>query len=81
MDLVNSEVKFKTDLGDLLATPGVPLRQCFLAVAALAQAQGPVNNTTPKSEWGCANEMTLRLQVPKTHSTNQTNEHPINDWP
>jgi hypothetical protein len=41
----------KTDLGDLLATPVVSLRQCFLAVAALAQAQGPVDNTTPKSEW------------------------------
>ncbi|KAJ5919737.1 hypothetical protein N7454_009572 [Penicillium verhagenii] len=41
----------KTDLGDLQATPVVSLRQCFLAVAALAQAQGPVYNTTSKSEW------------------------------
>ncbi|CAI7652715.1 unnamed protein product [Penicillium crustosum] len=41
----------KTDLGDLLATPIVSLRQCFLAIAALAQTQGPVNNTTRMSEW------------------------------
>ncbi|KAJ5273886.1 hypothetical protein N7478_009011 [Penicillium angulare] len=41
----------KTDMADLQATPVVSLRQCFLAVAALAQTQGPVYNTTPNSEW------------------------------
>jgi hypothetical protein len=41
----------KTDLSDPQATPVVSLRQCFLAVAALAQAQGPVYNTTPESQW------------------------------
>ena len=39
-----------TDLGNLQVTPIVSLRQCCLAVAAVAQAQGPVYNTTPKSE-------------------------------
>ncbi|KAJ5781628.1 uncharacterized protein N7518_010111 [Penicillium psychrosexuale] len=41
----------KTDLGNLQAVPVVSMRQCFLAVAALAEAQGPVYNTTPKSQW------------------------------
>ncbi|KAJ5968738.1 hypothetical protein N7501_004986 [Penicillium viridicatum] len=40
----------KTDLLNPLAEPIVSLRQCFLAVAALAQGQGPVNNTARKSE-------------------------------
>lgn len=41
----------KTDLSDLSATPVVSLRQCFFAVAALAQAEVPVYNTTPDSRW------------------------------
>lgn len=41
----------KTDLGNLWATPVVSLRQCFFAVAALAQAQELVHNTTPMSQW------------------------------
>lgn len=50
--VIHSSISYvKTDLGDVLATPTVSLRQCFLAIAHRAQGQGPVDNTTPTSQW------------------------------
>jgi hypothetical protein len=41
----------RTDLGNLLATPTVSLRQCFLAVAYEAENKAPVDNDTQNSRW------------------------------
>lgn len=40
-----------SDPGDTSGTPAVSLKQCFLYVAGLASVQGPVSNTTPRSQW------------------------------
>lgn len=36
---------------DLLNSPIVSVKQCFLYVACLASGQGPVFNNTPKPQW------------------------------
>lgn len=39
------------DPGTFLAEPVLSLNQCFLFLAVIAEAQGPVFNPTPRSQW------------------------------